>query len=180
MRKRQIWPIETRYNGYRFRSRLEARWAVFFDTIRLKYEFESEGYNLGSLGPYLPDFWFPQIRMFGEAKAIHDVVGQDRAITQCIELCRLTKFGTLFLFGVPSYLGLWGVEILSEFQPSESNSFAFTMERYWESEGRMFAGTGCEGPWPLPFPYYENEARQILHDPITAARSARFEHGESP
>jgi hypothetical protein len=24
-------PIETRYRGFRFRSRLEARWAVFFD-----------------------------------------------------------------------------------------------------------------------------------------------------
>jgi hypothetical protein len=24
--------IETHYKGYRFRSRLEARWAVFFDT----------------------------------------------------------------------------------------------------------------------------------------------------
>lgn len=25
--------IETEYKGYRFRSRLEARWAVFFDTL---------------------------------------------------------------------------------------------------------------------------------------------------
>jgi hypothetical protein len=29
-----ITPIQTRYAGYLFRSRLEARWAVFFDTIR--------------------------------------------------------------------------------------------------------------------------------------------------
>lgn len=27
--------IETRYKGYRFRSRLEARWAVFFDALGL-------------------------------------------------------------------------------------------------------------------------------------------------
>ena len=25
--------IETYYNGYKFRSRLEARWAVFFDAL---------------------------------------------------------------------------------------------------------------------------------------------------
>lgn len=25
--------IETEYNGYKFRSRLEARWAVFFDAF---------------------------------------------------------------------------------------------------------------------------------------------------
>ena len=28
-----IKAIETVYNGYRFRSRLEARWAVFFDAL---------------------------------------------------------------------------------------------------------------------------------------------------
>lgn len=38
-----IKPIETKYNGFRFRSRLEARWASFFDMIGLKYEYEVEG-----------------------------------------------------------------------------------------------------------------------------------------
>ena len=52
-------PIETVYNGFRFRSRLEARWAVFFDTLRVEYEYEKEGYDLGKLGWYLPDFWLP-------------------------------------------------------------------------------------------------------------------------
>jgi hypothetical protein len=37
-----IKPIETRYNGYRFRSRLEARWAVFFDTLGIEYQYELE------------------------------------------------------------------------------------------------------------------------------------------
>ena len=32
-----IKPIETVYNGYRFRSRLEARWAVFFDEAGIEY-----------------------------------------------------------------------------------------------------------------------------------------------
>lgn len=36
-----IKPIETHYNGYRFRSRLEARWAVFFDALGIKPEFPS-------------------------------------------------------------------------------------------------------------------------------------------
>lgn len=38
--------IETRYKGYRFRSRLEARWAVFFDTLGVQWEYEKEGYVL--------------------------------------------------------------------------------------------------------------------------------------
>jgi hypothetical protein len=54
----QIKPIETRYKGYRFRSRLEARWAVWLDTLTLPWEYERQGYQLPS-GPYLPDFWIP-------------------------------------------------------------------------------------------------------------------------
>jgi hypothetical protein len=54
-----VKPIETIYKDYRFRSRLEARWAVFFDTLDVKYIYEKEGYDLGEFGWYLPDFWMP-------------------------------------------------------------------------------------------------------------------------
>ena len=59
-------PIQTLYNGYRFRSRLEARWAVFFDRNDKRYVYESEGYQLPS-GPYLPDFFFPDAFPGGDA-----------------------------------------------------------------------------------------------------------------
>jgi hypothetical protein len=52
-----VKPIETKWKGYRFRSRTEARWAVFFDALELKFEYEPEGIVLPS-GPYLPDFRF--------------------------------------------------------------------------------------------------------------------------
>lgn len=48
-------PIPTRYAGYHFRSRLEARWAVFFDALGLRWHYEDQGYELPS-GRYLPDF----------------------------------------------------------------------------------------------------------------------------
>ena len=35
----EIKAIETYYKGYRFRSRLEARWAVFFDAACVEYEY---------------------------------------------------------------------------------------------------------------------------------------------
>lgn len=41
-----IKAIETLYNGYKFRSRLEARWAVFFDAVGSKWEYEKEGFDL--------------------------------------------------------------------------------------------------------------------------------------
>jgi hypothetical protein len=49
-------PIETHYKGYKFRSRLEARWAVFFDEMRFKWEYESQGFSLSNGQQYLPDF----------------------------------------------------------------------------------------------------------------------------
>ena len=49
-------PIETVYKGYHFRSRLEARWAVYFDRVGALWNYELEGFNLNGLY-YLPDFY---------------------------------------------------------------------------------------------------------------------------
>lgn len=62
-----IKAIETRYKGCRFRSRLEARWAVFFDTLGIDWEYEKEGYDLNGEW-YLPDFWLPLFETFVEIK----------------------------------------------------------------------------------------------------------------
>lgn len=62
-----IKAIETSYAGCRFRSRLEARWAVFFDTLGVRWLYEHEGFELPS-GRYLPDFWLPDFKMFVEVK----------------------------------------------------------------------------------------------------------------
>lgn len=50
-----VTAIETRYAGHRFRSRLEARWAVFFDALRIPWRYEVQGYVVDGQ-PYLPDF----------------------------------------------------------------------------------------------------------------------------
>ena len=52
----KIQAIQTTYQGYKFRSRLEARWAVFFDALGLKWEYEPEGFQLPGGLQYLPDF----------------------------------------------------------------------------------------------------------------------------
>lgn len=48
--------IDTYYNGNYFRSRLEARWAVFFDLIGVKYTYEPNGFKNENGEYYLPDF----------------------------------------------------------------------------------------------------------------------------
>lgn len=52
----KIRPLWTKYNGFAFRSRLEARLAVFMDHLGWSYEYEPEGFDLGDGTRYLPDF----------------------------------------------------------------------------------------------------------------------------
>lgn len=57
----------TEYEGYTFRSRTEARWAVFFDALRIKWDYEPQGFEFGGKG-YLPDFWLPDLNKWVEIK----------------------------------------------------------------------------------------------------------------
>ena len=69
--------IETIYNGYRFRSRLEARWAIFFDELKIKYQYELEGYELPNGMRYLPDFYIESMDLFVEIKPSVDLISED-------------------------------------------------------------------------------------------------------
>jgi hypothetical protein len=59
--------IPTEYDGIKFRSRLEARYAMFFDEHKIGWEYEVEGIDLGGRW-YLPDFWLPDSRTYLEVK----------------------------------------------------------------------------------------------------------------
>lgn len=63
-----IKAIETEYDGHRFRSRLEARWAVFFNAVGLTYEYEIEGFEMDGTR-YLPDFYIPSLNRWSRSKA---------------------------------------------------------------------------------------------------------------
>lgn len=67
-----IKAIETSYKGYRFRSRHEVKWAVFFDALGIRWEYEPEGFDLGEAGWYLPDFWLPKQDVWVEVKPAWD------------------------------------------------------------------------------------------------------------
>ena len=92
----QIKPIDTVYNGYRFRSRLEARWAVFFDAAGIEYEYEPEGFNLSGGVKYLPDFYLPNFCVYVEIKPHLRVAGEDwkRIYAEQDALCRNFRTST--------------------------------------------------------------------------------------
>lgn len=69
--------INTLYKNCLFRSRLEARWAVFFDALDIEWEYEKEGYDLGGGVWFLPDFWMPSFHCFWEIKPKHGYDKED-------------------------------------------------------------------------------------------------------
>lgn len=59
----------TQYDGYTFRSRNEAKWAVFFNYMRIEYVYEERDVQ-DRYGRVLPDFYLPQLGVYVEVK--HD------------------------------------------------------------------------------------------------------------
>ncbi len=75
--------IDTFYNGHKFRSRLEARWAVFFNHLGIPYDYEKEGYDLNGVW-YLPDFWIDCWDSFIEIKSDQPT---NEEVVKCDLLC---------------------------------------------------------------------------------------------
>jgi hypothetical protein len=74
-----IKAIETTYGGCRFRSRLEARWAVLLDHLKIEWQYEAQGYEFNGRH-YLPDFYLPLSKVHLEVKggddALHAEIGR--------------------------------------------------------------------------------------------------------
>ena len=71
--------IETVYNGNRYRSRLEARWAVFFESAGIEFHYEPEGFDIDGIR-YLPDFYLPNVEdgLFVEVKGMFNRYNQEK------------------------------------------------------------------------------------------------------
>ena len=92
-----VMPIQTPYQGYRFRSRLEARWATFFTKLGVKWEYEKEGYPLVT-DHYLPDFWLPGLSLWVEIKG---ALPNEREKQLLKELSAATNSGAVLFHGMP-------------------------------------------------------------------------------
>jgi len=171
-----IKAIETRYRGYRFRSRLEARWAVFFDALDIRWEYEPEGFDLGGFGPYLPDFWLPQVKMYAEVKPCWPTLLEWVKITM---LCIQSQRPVLILDGPPDNINYWAVwPVRLDATPGHEfeiyDCILDECHQYWLTEGRFFA---CTGANPSTFARMRHNDEPSVG--VLAARSARFEFGEN-
>lgn len=187
-------PIQTHYKGYHFRSRLEARWAVFFDALGLKWEYEPEGFDLGEGDFYLPDFrvLYPGRGPRERHLRWFEVKGDLQEVTH-VEWRKLLKFhkakGLIVLDGTPDlrmYIDpivlLTGYEYESEKpEPKPPYRVAAGMLRHkrngdalWCSRGRLW-GDDHSNFFDVD---WNEEDVSVLRAACNAARSARFEHGQ--
>ncbi|MCG5464294.1 hypothetical protein MED01_002460 [Micromonospora sp. MED01] len=194
-----IKPIETRYAGCRFRSRLEARWAVFLDALNIVWEHEPQGYELPSGQVYLPDFWLPSLDLHAEVKGDEAAFLADGPrYAEAIQTGSLPGRGLLILGPVPdgnrtnplhfllkNEQGDDGtVELHADLMSFDSKDadgrpVVFCTDLVSRKPGRLpaLSGYGRSGAT------YTGGAPYMLTSQVasayTSARSARFEHGES-
>lgn len=134
-----IQPIETRYAGCRFRSRLEARWAVFFDTLGVRWEYEPQGFHIGPYPAhetdaglyirerdYLPDFLLVDCGTWVEVKGNGDELDRDLMRAAAVELPRMPhkyeagpRLMVLGSIPSPDASGDWGWLGLGVFQDED-------------------------------------------------------------
>lgn len=225
-----IQPIPTHYAGHHFRSRLEAHWAVFFDSLGIRWEYEPQGYLVGERRrPYLPDFFLTDLNWWVEVKgtserldrslledAVHPTHGLDRTdpfymlrivilgdiprvdtphahftISQSVTMGAPhgpMRCGPVCPFTSPQY-GLHAFSpipdtipdiVLKELGISPADYDAI---RALGATLRPACRTSMDFPdldptRPLPVPRLGRAPR--LEAAYAAARTARFEHGETP
>ena len=170
-------PITTTYRGHKCRSRLEARWLVFFDALQIRYDYEPEGFRLSSGQCYLPDLWLPQVQMWGEVKPNDDdekVVIASDALAKAVGLAVGSGKPIVIFDGLPRDTNYWSIypDELDpigwewvDVVPCEINGYHLSERRFYSSSG----GSELHHDWDFG---------RIDHPAVLAARGARFERVE--
>ncbi len=198
-----IKAIETVYKGYRFRSRLEARWAVFFDALGVKWEYEEEGFIVGDGIAYLPDFYLPNNQIWVEVKGGFDNIDWHKLISAVDWNRGLPgtdgsfggSGGLLILGNIPCFQnercfhpilqhlkGVWLCEAEFLFHVGGGEISVATSNKYYadSSWGGDYDDIADATKQNINGRFIKNTIAQIeVRNAYDKARSARFEHGES-
>lgn len=203
----KIRPIQTEYNGYLFRSRLEARWAVFFDACGVDWEYEPEGYELGNGIRYLPDFLLHNVQLgsygsgsrFSEIRSLYAEVKGRMTRADSEKILAFYKAGltdglpaipdtaVLVLGDIPQGATLEGMRSCVDAQslsPFPQAARAFHFGTVDGMDCTAFPCVNHDGHLEL-FGQAEEYNRCFTDRRATErayriARQARFEHGETP
>ncbi|MBO4854121.1 MAG: hypothetical protein J5482_03110 [Oscillospiraceae bacterium] len=193
--------IDTEYKGYLFRSRLEARWAVFFDAIGLHWEYEPEGIVLSDGTQYLPDFFLPDFHCYFEVKrkSIKGTAEEKQAIRKISNGQATDTWAGIICFGDPmdddmiifcqetddSGGGSYEGPVTIGLHPETFKPYLFA---YDDRRERSFLTTFVEeDSETIPMVTaeygtykYRDFVRERIYNARKQARQARFEYGETP
>lgn len=164
--------IPTRYDGHDFRSRLEARYAVFFNAIHQAYEYEPGYFDLGNGIRYAPDFVLHGVKGRFEGDLYIEVKG-------CITPKDIYKFNhcpkPLLVVGSIPDPENFREDMLQQFYDSSANIFSCTY-----IDGDSFGavlGAGINGGAFIDDEnnnYYGID-EELTRDAFMTARLAQFE-----
>lgn len=193
--------IDTEYKGYLFRSRLEARWAVFFDAIGLRWEYEPEGIVLNDGTHYLPDFFLPDFHCYFEVKRknIKGTPEEKEAIRKISDGQNADSWAGIICFGDPmdddmlifcqetddGGGGSYENPVTIGLHPDTYKPYLFAYcDRRERTFMTSFTEETSENIPMVTTEYgtyeYRNFARERIYAARKKARQARFEYGETP
>lgn len=134
--------LNTKYNGYYFRSRLEARWAIFMDTLGVKYQYEPEVFDLDDNLYYLPDFYLPELDVYIEIKPVYPTKEEE---IKASRLATVTGKDVYIFYGQPENPDNTGEESAFIFSPNlENKDGGWHDNRHWWCECELCHKVGIE------------------------------------
>ena len=176
-------PINTVYKGYRFRSRLEAKWAVFLTELGIEWLYEHEGYELDDGTYYLPDFFLPKFHggMYVEVKPVTLTIEENQ---KCRDLCFESGLDVWRAEGMPD---IKGYVCLRRFQDEETGEYG-VMYYYGVPNADAMEGKNGMMVEPGYVRYEDGIITEMYYDclgktflsAVRKAKQVRFEHGENP
>jgi hypothetical protein len=173
--------IPALYNGQPFSSRLECRWATWWDLLGIPWSYEPEVLLLEGEPPitYVPDFWLPTMKAWVEIKGevIDDTAGL-LIIEKCRRLALQSASPVILCFEQP-------------YDPKcavfyKSTLYSNCRWTYCQNCGALAIGIRTDGGSTIRCPRAKEhgaaglslseskERRQFLTTAALAARSARF------
>lgn len=176
--------IQTYYKGFKFRSRLEAKWAIFFDAMGIIWEYEPEGFKMDNGICYLPDFYLPELDIWVEVKGVLNSIDEEKIYN----FEEVDKIGQIIMVG--------------EIPPECDDVVEWVYDHYkkWDAYRNGFLDfpylpCTCPTCGKFGFEFDGRGSRICRHDDddkgysandpkilaaYRVARLARFEHGERP
>lgn len=172
-------PIETVWHGIRFRSRLEARWAIALECLGADWEYEPDGFAFEDGTTYLPDFLLHGVALDGVARDVY-VEAKGRMQARSMRKCELfAESMPLYVVGsVPFERGPYSVEVLRRPYMGVKRGYAYYSSLFVDGQDEPLML--CAGDGALLARDGDSFDAQTTSLAYRVASSARFDHMERP